>query len=244
MILRRFAEAVREQNWFQVMLEVAIVVVGIFLGLQVDNWNQARKDRIEERHILSRLHGEMETSVDFLQTIWKRQQEGWQSMMSALDVVFARSNRDELSDDECGAIGRSGYLTMVTVDLPSLKELTSSGRLTVISDINLRLAIARLQQLSESNKNLLDGSRTTTTHLFSKYPDKVRSEGYWSEEEKEVRLRFRCDLQAMRADRGFRNDLSLNADSFDGFYNQGVRRELAQLERIHDLVDEFLSISH
>lgn len=242
MILRRFAEAVREQNWFTVMLEVAIVVVGIFLGLQVDNWNQARKDRIEERHILSRLHGEMETSVDFLQTIWKRQQKGWQSMISALDVVFARSNRGELSDDECGAIGRSGYLTMVTVDLPSLEELTSSGRVTVISDINLRLSIARLQQLSDSNKNLLDGSRTT--HLFSKYPDMVRSEGYWSEEENEVRLRFRCDLEAMRADSGFRNDLSLNADSFDGYYNQGVRRELEQLERIHDLVDEFLSIRH
>ena len=55
---------------------------------------------------------------------------------------------------------------------------------------------------------------------------------------------FQCDLQAMRNDRGFLNDFFLNADSFDGFYNKGVQRELEQLERIHELVDKFLAIKH
>jgi len=39
MILHRLAEGVRAQNWFTVIVEVLIVVVGIFLGLQVDDWN-------------------------------------------------------------------------------------------------------------------------------------------------------------------------------------------------------------
>ena len=42
MILRRLAEAIQQQNWFVVLLEVMIVVVGIFIGLQVDDWNQER----------------------------------------------------------------------------------------------------------------------------------------------------------------------------------------------------------
>ena len=45
MILRRLAEAVREQNWFTVVLEVLIVVVGIFIGLQVDDWAERRATR-------------------------------------------------------------------------------------------------------------------------------------------------------------------------------------------------------
>ena len=43
MILRRLGNALREQNWFTVVLEVLIVVVGIFFGLQVDDWNERRK---------------------------------------------------------------------------------------------------------------------------------------------------------------------------------------------------------
>ena len=43
MILRRFIEHVSDQNWFAVGLDVCVVVVGIFLGMQVTEWNEARK---------------------------------------------------------------------------------------------------------------------------------------------------------------------------------------------------------
>jgi hypothetical protein len=54
-ILRKLAEAIREQNWFTVLLEILIVVIGIFLGLQVDGWNELRKDRVKEGVYLERL---------------------------------------------------------------------------------------------------------------------------------------------------------------------------------------------
>jgi hypothetical protein len=43
MVLRNLADAIREQNWSTVILEVLIVVVGILIGLQVDGWNEGRK---------------------------------------------------------------------------------------------------------------------------------------------------------------------------------------------------------
>ncbi len=55
MILRRLAEGVRQQDWFTVVVEVLIVVVGIFLGLQVDGWNKARQDRLLEQEYLERI---------------------------------------------------------------------------------------------------------------------------------------------------------------------------------------------
>ena len=64
MILRRLADGIKNQDWFVVVVEIMIVVVGIFIGLQVDDWNEARLDRLEEQKVLARLHNELETSVD------------------------------------------------------------------------------------------------------------------------------------------------------------------------------------
>ena len=48
MVFSRFREAIKDQNWFTVFLEIAIVVLGIFLGLRIDEWNQDRLLRQQE----------------------------------------------------------------------------------------------------------------------------------------------------------------------------------------------------
>ena len=45
MILRRLTTALRKQDWFTVVIETLIVVLGVFLGIQLGNWNGARADR-------------------------------------------------------------------------------------------------------------------------------------------------------------------------------------------------------
>jgi len=55
MILRRLAFAFRKQDWFTVMVEIIIVVLGVFIGLQVNNWNEARADRQRETGYLQGL---------------------------------------------------------------------------------------------------------------------------------------------------------------------------------------------
>jgi hypothetical protein len=65
MILQRISENVRSQNWFAVAVEFIIVVVGVFMGLQVQDWNEARKARIQEQGLLSRLHVE---TLELLET--------------------------------------------------------------------------------------------------------------------------------------------------------------------------------
>ncbi|MEQ1811845.1 MAG: hypothetical protein ABL889_18095 [Terricaulis sp.] len=45
MIFRRMREHVTSHNWFAVLVDLLIVVLGVFLGTQVSNWNDARADR-------------------------------------------------------------------------------------------------------------------------------------------------------------------------------------------------------
>lgn len=44
MILRRFAESLKQQNWTAIAIEFVLLVLGVFLGIQVANWNAARVD--------------------------------------------------------------------------------------------------------------------------------------------------------------------------------------------------------
>lgn len=45
MLPRRIANNLKDQNWKTVAIELLVVVIGVFLGLQVDNWNESRIER-------------------------------------------------------------------------------------------------------------------------------------------------------------------------------------------------------
>lgn len=55
MLLRRVTKHVKDQNWFAVGIDFSIVVVGVFIGLQVANWNDARSQKADERQLIQRL---------------------------------------------------------------------------------------------------------------------------------------------------------------------------------------------
>ena len=58
MILRRAAEHLKQQHWTAFVIELAIVVLGVFMGMQVSNWNQAQKDRETGRAIVENLYAD------------------------------------------------------------------------------------------------------------------------------------------------------------------------------------------
>jgi len=41
---RRLREQLRDQNWTAIGIDLVIVVVGVFIGLQVANWNDSRRE--------------------------------------------------------------------------------------------------------------------------------------------------------------------------------------------------------
>ncbi len=71
MILRRLAQSIRKQDWFAVAIEFIIVVTGIFVALQVTEWNEQRQLREREHNYLVRLAedvGAMRAEIDQIMT--------------------------------------------------------------------------------------------------------------------------------------------------------------------------------
>ncbi|TDJ57365.1 MAG: hypothetical protein E2O41_08280 [Nitrospina sp.] len=149
MILRRIADGIRKQDWFVVMVEIMIVVVGIFIGLQVDDWNDARKDRMREALFLERIHdelaldiGEIQDSIGFA---IERRAMG-QLLLNAVDdpeLVRADPTRFIV------AVERAGYTLLPTINDHTFEELKSGGDLAIIRDAALRSALIGYYSLIE-----------------------------------------------------------------------------------------------
>jgi hypothetical protein len=60
MILRRVIAHFKKQEWTAIAIDFLIVVVGVFVGLQVNNWNIAQAEQRREAAYLQRLHSDFE----------------------------------------------------------------------------------------------------------------------------------------------------------------------------------------
>src|SRR5215217_4612761 len=68
MILRRVREHVGNHNWFAIAVDFVIVVVGVFVGIQASNWNQARIDRHQAREYRAMLQNDLDENLANLET--------------------------------------------------------------------------------------------------------------------------------------------------------------------------------
>lgn len=64
MILRRVISHFRKQEWTAIALDFVIVVVGVFVGIQVSNWNEERRTRMVEHDLLNRLYEETQELLE------------------------------------------------------------------------------------------------------------------------------------------------------------------------------------
>jgi hypothetical protein len=143
MIFRRIIQQVREQNWTAIAIEFVLLVLGVFLGLQAQEWANERQARSEERALLASLrteftearseliaqtekHRRIETDVTYvIETLSHAEQSGT-SHATVLDARFAWA-----------LIGTTTQLSQ-----GELKGMLSAGRLSLIRNPALRSALA------------------------------------------------------------------------------------------------------
>ncbi len=69
MILRRITEHVKAQNWLAVAIDFVIVVAGVFVGMQVTNWNAAQQDRSREGAYLAGIAKDVRSDIAEIEEI-------------------------------------------------------------------------------------------------------------------------------------------------------------------------------
>ena len=64
MTIRRILQHFVAQNWFAVCVELVVVVVGVFVGIQVANWNETRLEAARKQQIVEALITDINDSID------------------------------------------------------------------------------------------------------------------------------------------------------------------------------------
>jgi hypothetical protein len=136
MILRRITKAFRDHEWFLVAVELLIVVLGVFLGLQVNNWNEARLEDRQSIEFTERLKADLrieawnyEAMMAYLEDV----QGNANDALAMLEGSLTGSNEDLLVNAYRATQYVEGVRRRATYD-----ELTSTGSIGLIRDSFLR----------------------------------------------------------------------------------------------------------
>ena len=87
---------VAEQNWANVLLEVLVVIVGIFLGLQATEWHEDRQARAEGLYYLDLLRRQLDAEIQMREEDLAEMAERNDLLRNAYELLHA----ERWSDDE------------------------------------------------------------------------------------------------------------------------------------------------
>lgn len=162
MLLRRLTLHVREQNWTAIGIDFVIVVVGVFIGIQVANWNE---DRLEDRRAqayLARLQDNLRTD---LQSIDLRE-AFWQKVADYGDQAVAYAEDGTLVDGSAWktvlAFYQASQMWLYASDDTTYQELRSGGELGLIRDQGLRGALSAYYR---------EGNSADTDYILGMIPE-------------------------------------------------------------------------
>lgn len=143
MLLRRVIEHVKTQNWTAVCLDFVIVVVGVFIGIQVANLNDARIDSAREIEYLQALVRDLEESIAYANAITESLGEIRSAQAALADHIQGIHPLD--LDELNRTLNRALYpLPTLDVSLATWDELKTAGATPLLKDRSLRFALQEL----------------------------------------------------------------------------------------------------
>ena len=139
MIVRRVIEHFRKQEWTAIGIEFVLLVLGVFLGIQAANWNEARRDHERERAYLFRISSELDESIASIEmSIELTQQRMAMNQLvidSASDPSLVRADPGRFIQ----AVKQGNYTYQPNVHGYTFEEIKANGELGIFSDPELSL---------------------------------------------------------------------------------------------------------
>ncbi|MGB8716910.1 MAG: DUF6090 family protein [Rhodanobacteraceae bacterium] len=136
MIFRRFAQRFRQQQWGAIATELVIVIIGVFIGMQVTNWNEERETN--QRAAVFTAH----LKTDLREEDWRYQlilQYSREVRANAERALAGLEERAPVDDETLmiSAYRASQYMNLVRTRA-TYDELISTGAIALIRDQALR----------------------------------------------------------------------------------------------------------
>lgn len=150
MIISRFIRQIKGQHWLAFVIDFVIVVLGVFIGLQVNNWNGARHDRARETYVLSQLTVEIQT----IQAGARSNIDAYTRKVLAANRIMAllASDKDAPEDNPAFLVDLTAvdYRQSPVERSTTFIELLSSGEIQLIRHNKLRTSLVHFDQYMQT----------------------------------------------------------------------------------------------
>jgi len=159
MILRRLSQSLKAQNWTAIWIEFILLVVGVFLGIQVANWNEDRATERQSKLFTERLRADLRVeawSYEFQIQYYSEVLKNAEAALSVLEGENIASNEQLLV-----MAYRATQYNLQSRRRSSYDEMVSTGKISLISDPVLRDAASLIytNPVLENFNNEIFGSR-------------------------------------------------------------------------------------
>ena len=134
MIRRRLVAHLKNQHWTGVFIELVIVVLGVFLGMQVSNWNAERAERSAEARHLQEIAEDLRADI----VVFDKIRKSALMRISSADYILGETR---------------GQTRPSTLNLPTGEVFDIPAGLPVLpTDRNSQLAHANLVRVTVGNR--------------------------------------------------------------------------------------------
>lgn len=226
MILRRLAQNLNEQNWTAISIEFVLLVLGVFLGIQVANWNEERKSQQREAEVIDRLVLDFEK----IDARLSRSAMKWQRNLASANQLLA----DLDGWQKLGRWPRDKFAMLIDLNnvtsmnpapprAATYVEMLSAAQLGILRDERLRNALRDYDTFTDSftrlNATLLERLEPFRANLVAhlRFDTGLTAEGLVAETRRgATRADYfnDVDLDTLAADSATRAALTQHASTF------------------------------
>lgn len=146
--------------------EIVLVVIGILIALQVNNWNIERTDKLREAKYLANIVLDLKKDIsrlDYLIEFRKKRISGDQKI---IDLINGKSlaNLTELTENVVNSLMEENFVPNNT----TFSELSNSGNLNLISNDSIKLLLLELEELYKVNRLSIEHETNDYREYISK----------------------------------------------------------------------------
>ena len=214
--------------------EIVLVVIGILIALQINNWNQQQNINSEEQKILQSLRSELEENVVKYDSIY--------AYHIARDSIINRlidlDPRLESFDSQDSLIKKVDWTWTFNPSRGIYNSIINSGKIELISNIDLKIRIAKLNDVIldyiDDEQYALDYNSQNVEPYFVK-----TFSFYKRPRTREERFQDSINYSKVIPSREFQNHLIYIGFTLQGIFEEGppLRNEFAE---IMDMIDKQL----
>jgi len=175
MILRRLSQSVKEQNWTAICIEFVLLVSGVFLGIQVANWNTERETRQKSVVFTARLMADLKVEAWGYEYLIEYNKDVLANARRALDGL---SGEKSMTDEQLLISAyRATQFTSQDRRRATFDELVSTGTIGLITGQRLRETATGVYSTTLIDQTMNEAKQSEYRLLFRKrLPAQIQQE--------------------------------------------------------------------